>query len=94
MSWPAQSYPIGLIITVMGCGGDRDKQKRPIMGSEAVLGSDFVVVTSDNPRSEDPLEIIRQVEQGVREAGFLPCRDEVEDCELKEAALSINSRPA
>jgi UDP-N-acetylmuramoyl-L-alanyl-D-glutamate--2,6-diaminopimelate ligase len=68
----------------MGCGGDRDRQKRRIMGLEAVLGSDFVVVTSDNPRSEDPLEIIRQIEQGVREAGFLPCSDEIDDCGLKE----------
>ena len=74
----------GRIITVMGCGGDRDKQKRPIMGLEAVLGSDFVVVTSDNPRSEDPLEIIRQVEKGVREAGFLPCSEGIDDCGLKE----------
>ncbi len=74
----------GRIITVMGCGGDRDRQKRPIMGSEAALGSDFVVVTSDNPRSENPLEIIRQVEEGVREAGFLPCPDGIVDCGLKD----------
>jgi UDP-N-acetylmuramoyl-L-alanyl-D-glutamate--2,6-diaminopimelate ligase len=60
----------GRIITVMGCGGDRDKTKRPIMGMEAAAGSDFVVVTSDNPRSEDPLVIIGQVECGVREYGF------------------------
>lgn len=59
-----------LIVTIMGCGGDRDKSKRPIMGSEAAAGSDFVIVTSDNPRSEDPLEIIRQVEKGVRDSGF------------------------
>lgn len=64
----------GRIITVMGCGGDRDKTKRPIMGMEAAAGSDFVVVTSDNPRSEDPLAIIRQVEDGVREYGFSPAQ--------------------
>lgn len=62
----------GRIITVMGCGGDRDKTKRPVMGKEAAAGSDFVVVTSDNPRTEDPLEIVRQVEQGVRSQGFEP----------------------
>jgi UDP-N-acetylmuramoyl-L-alanyl-D-glutamate--2,6-diaminopimelate ligase len=62
----------GRIITVMGCGGDRDKTKRPLMGMEAAAGSDFVVVTSDNPRSEDPMLIIRQVEEGVLRQGFAP----------------------
>ncbi|MBI4964756.1 MAG: UDP-N-acetylmuramoyl-L-alanyl-D-glutamate--2,6-diaminopimelate ligase [Desulfomonile tiedjei] len=61
------------IITVMGCGGDRDKTKRPIMGTEAAAGSDFVVVTSDNPRTEEPLEIIAQVVAGVRDYGLKPC---------------------
>ncbi|MGB9618389.1 MAG: glutamate ligase domain-containing protein, partial [Desulfomonilaceae bacterium] len=69
----------GRIITLMGCGGDRDKSKRPLMGFEAAHGSDFVVVTSDNPRSEDPVEIIRQVEEGVRSAGFQ--RRETQDCD-------------
>jgi UDP-N-acetylmuramoyl-L-alanyl-D-glutamate--2,6-diaminopimelate ligase len=63
----------GRIITVMGCGGDRDRAKRPLMGMEAATGSDFVVVTSDNPRSEDPMAIIRQIEEGVRSSGFVPC---------------------
>lgn len=58
------------IITVMGCGGDRDRTKRPLMGMEAAVGSDFVVLTSDNPRTEDPLDILRQVEEGVRKSGF------------------------
>ena len=69
----------GRIITLMGCGGDRDKSKRPLMGFEAARGSDFVVVTSDNPRSEDPLEIIGQVEEGVCSAGFR--RRPAEDCD-------------
>lgn len=60
----------GRIVTLMGCGGDRDKTKRPLMGREAALGSDFVVVTSDNPRSEDPGAIIAQVVEGVRAAGY------------------------
>jgi len=59
----------GRLVTVIGCGGDRDRGKRPLMGLEAARGSDFVIVTSDNPRSEDPLEIIRQVEEGVRAGG-------------------------
>jgi UDP-N-acetylmuramoyl-L-alanyl-D-glutamate--2,6-diaminopimelate ligase len=54
------------VITVFGCGGDRDRTKRPIMGQVAGEGSDLVVVTSDNPRSEDPLQIINDVLVGVR----------------------------
>jgi UDP-N-acetylmuramoyl-L-alanyl-D-glutamate--2,6-diaminopimelate ligase len=57
----------GRVITVFGCGGDRDKTKRPKMGRAAGEGSDLVVVTSDNPRSEDPLAIIADVLAGVRE---------------------------
>ncbi len=53
------------IITVFGCGGDRDKKKRPIMGEIAGKLSDFCVVTSDNPRSENPHEIIRGIVPGV-----------------------------
>ncbi|MCZ6695376.1 MAG: UDP-N-acetylmuramoyl-L-alanyl-D-glutamate--2,6-diaminopimelate ligase [Acidobacteria bacterium] len=55
------------IITVFGCGGDRDRSKRPRMGYAAASGSDVVVVTSDNPRGEDPLAIIDGILPGVRE---------------------------
>ncbi len=55
------------VITLFGCGGDRDKTKRPIMGKIAGELSDYVIVTSDNPRTEDPMAIIRDVEQGVKE---------------------------
>jgi len=57
----------GRVITMFGCGGDRDKTKRPKMGRVAGAGSDLVVVTSDNPRSEEPMEIIDEVMVGVRE---------------------------
>jgi len=57
----------GRVITVFGCGGDRDRSKRPKMGRAAGEGSDFVVVTSDNPRSEDPLAIIEEIIPGLRE---------------------------
>jgi UDP-N-acetylmuramoyl-L-alanyl-D-glutamate--2,6-diaminopimelate ligase len=57
----------GRVITVFGCGGDRDRTKRPKMGRAAGEGSDFVVVTSDNPRSEDPLAIIEESLPGLRE---------------------------
>ncbi len=57
------------IITVFGCGGDRDRKKRPLMGEAAALGSDLVIVTSDNPRSEDPRAIIEEILPGVRQTG-------------------------
>jgi UDP-N-acetylmuramoyl-L-alanyl-D-glutamate--2,6-diaminopimelate ligase len=57
----------GRVITMFGCGGDRDKTKRPKMGRVAGAGSDLVVVTSDNPRSEDPRTIIDEAVVGVRE---------------------------
>ena len=54
------------VITLFGCGGDRDRTKRPLMGRAAAEASDFVVLTSDNPRSEDPLDIINDALVGVR----------------------------
>jgi UDP-N-acetylmuramoyl-L-alanyl-D-glutamate--2,6-diaminopimelate ligase len=57
----------GKVITLFGCGGDRDKTKRPRMGKAAGEGSDLVVLTSDNPRSEDPMTIIDEALAGVRE---------------------------
>jgi UDP-N-acetylmuramoyl-L-alanyl-D-glutamate--2,6-diaminopimelate ligase len=50
---------------VFGAGGDRDRSKRPEMGEAAVAGADVVIITSDNPRSEDPLAIIEQVRSGA-----------------------------
>jgi UDP-N-acetylmuramoyl-L-alanyl-D-glutamate--2,6-diaminopimelate ligase len=64
----AQAVKTHRIITVFGCGGDRDRGKRPKMGRAAVEHSDVVVLTSDNPRTEDPMVILREVEVGVREA--------------------------
>jgi UDP-N-acetylmuramoyl-L-alanyl-D-glutamate--2,6-diaminopimelate ligase len=54
----------GRLIVVFGCGGDRDKGKRKAMGQEACALADFSIVTSDNPRAEDPREILRQIEEG------------------------------
>jgi UDP-N-acetylmuramoyl-L-alanyl-D-glutamate--2,6-diaminopimelate ligase len=58
------------VITVVGCGGDRDAQKRPAMGNIAATLSTKVIFTSDNPRSEDPESIIAQIEAGVSPAQF------------------------
>ncbi len=58
----------GKLITVFGCGGDRDASKRPRMGGIAGGYSDFIVVTSDNPRTEDPLKIIAQIKTGLEPA--------------------------
>jgi UDP-N-acetylmuramoyl-L-alanyl-D-glutamate--2,6-diaminopimelate ligase len=54
------------IVTLFGCGGDRDRAKRPLMGQAAAEGSDLVVLTSDNPRSEDPLAIMNDALVGIR----------------------------
>ena len=62
----AKGFSKGRVITVFGCGGDRDKTKRPIMGKIAGRYSDYTIITSDNPRCEVPLSIICDIYEGIK----------------------------
>jgi UDP-N-acetylmuramoyl-L-alanyl-D-glutamate--2,6-diaminopimelate ligase len=75
------------VITVFGCGGDRDRAKRPLMGEAAGRGSDFVVLTSDNPRSEDPCAIVNDAVVGLQKTGV---KYSVEPDRRKAIALAIS----
>jgi UDP-N-acetylmuramoyl-L-alanyl-D-glutamate--2,6-diaminopimelate ligase len=74
--------PGGRLLTVFGCGGDRDRGKRPRMGEAAARGSDLAIVTSDNPRGEDPDAIIAMIVEGMRGQAFP---------ELDESKVSVSS---
>lgn len=62
----AKSYTRGRVISVFGCGGDRDSGKRPMMGEISGKIADYTIVTSDNPRTEDPKKIVNQIEEGIK----------------------------
>ena len=66
----ARAFTRGKLILVFGCGGDRDKGKRPLMGAIAEEGADYAIVTSDNPRTEDPDSIIDDIEAGMRGSNY------------------------
>lgn len=75
----------GRVITLFGCGGDRDRTKRPLMGAVAARLSDVLVITSDNPRSEDPARIIEEIKLGVQ--GTASCFAIVDRTEAIEFAI-------
>lgn len=60
-----KAYTMGRVICVFGCGGDRDKTKRPAMGEVAGRLADFSIITTDNPRTEEPEAIIHEIEEGI-----------------------------
>ena len=76
------------VVSLFGCGGDRDRSKRPLMGEIGGRHSDFVVVTSDNPRTENPEDIVRAVELGVQKSGT-PYRSIINRREAIAFALSM-----
>ncbi|MEK7705317.1 MAG: cyanophycin synthetase, partial [Myxococcota bacterium] len=68
----AREITTGRLLCVFGCGGDRDRTKRPMMGAAAAAAADWVLVTSDNPRSESPAAIAAAIEVGLTQAGACP----------------------
>jgi UDP-N-acetylmuramoyl-L-alanyl-D-glutamate--2,6-diaminopimelate ligase len=58
------------VITLFGCGGDKDRTKRPVMGTIATELSDYVIITSDNPRSENPEDIIEDIKKGIGKTNY------------------------
>jgi UDP-N-acetylmuramoyl-L-alanyl-D-glutamate--2,6-diaminopimelate ligase len=79
-----------LILTVVGCGGDRDKTKRPIMAEVACEHSNKIIFTSDNPRSEDPLQIIHDMENGVNVSCKRKCISIADRREAIKTAVSLS----
>ena len=73
------------LLVVFGCGGDRDRAKRPLMGEAAAAESDIAIVTSDNPRSEDPQAIMKEVEVGIRRHRTTPGADYLLIADRREA---------
>ena len=80
------------IITVVGCGGNRDTAKRPIMAEVACQYSDKVILTSDNPRNEEPQEIIREMEAGVNVVSRKKCISIADRREAIKTAISLSNK--
>lgn len=83
----------GRLITVCGCGGNRDRGKRPMMAAAAARGSEFVVLTSDNPRDEEPMDIINEMLAGVEEKQHDRLFVQADRAEAIRMALTVIARP-
>jgi len=79
------------IVTVVGCGGNRDKQKRPIMAEVACQHSDKIILTSDNPRDEDPQDILRDMESGINVVCRKKCITIADRREAIKTAVNLTS---
>ena len=85
-----KTYTRGKLISVFGCGGDRDATKRPIMGEISGKIADFTIITSDNPRTEDPNKIIKSIETGIKKTkGKYVCIENRREA-IKEAIKMAN----
>ena len=87
-----KSYTRGRVISVFGCGGDRDSGKRPIMGEISGRIADFTIITSDNPRTEEPEKIVEQIEEGIKKTKgkYIVIVDRINA--IKEAIKMANKR--
>ena len=85
-----REYAEGRVITLIGCGGDRDKTKRPIMGKIATENSDYVFFTSDNPRTEDPEDILNDITKSLEKDNFEVIVDRADA--IKKAINSLNEK--
>lgn len=85
----------GRLISVFGCGGDRDKGKRPLMGKHSTDIADITIITSDNPRNEEQLSIIKEIERGVKDAVFTDISNiNVQDTENRHIYAIVQDRSA
>lgn len=85
-----KSYTKGRVISVFGCGGDRDKTKRPLMGEVSGRVANYTIITSDNPRTEEPKEIIKEIEEGIKKTkGQYICIEDRKEA-IKEAIKMAN----
>ena len=87
-----KSYTMGRVICVFGCGGDRDSKKRPLMGAISGNIADYTIITSDNPRTEDPEKIVEQIEEGIKKTkGKYTCIVDRKEA-IREAISMANKR--